>query len=63
MKGELLVCGGDDGFVRVFDRRSRAFLEKLAHTGGTIQKFSFVIPYETIAFIRASTGANGCGMQ
>ena len=52
--GEWLICGGDNRFVRVFDRWSGKFMEKLGHAKGA-PTLNTLMSSHLIHFLTAKT--------
>lgn len=47
-KGSLVVCGGDNGFARVFDRRTGQLIQRLEHLKCKSRALSLILKLNAI---------------
>lgn len=55
-RGELVVCGGDDGFVRIFERQTGGFLEKLPHSHSSFEMLYYLTLINQYSFVQKQCG-------
>jgi WD40 repeat protein len=63
LQGRWIICGSDDGSVRIFDQRTEAIIKSLRHSDSKLSCFLvFPTPQTHISLFSRNFGSGGGGL-